>query len=759
MRRAVVLLLVSVAAADTDPSALAMAYLADPRPSHVALSEELRSSAPEAAPRIVEGWATDDPKRLERIEYFFKRTYMTRMRDAIVAGMRHADRRVRIRAALFLVREADAGAPAPDALAVSILHAAVGESEAALRDAAIEALSALGLAADRVVPVLLELLLASTGEVRLRAIEAFRAYGPKAAAAIPALAERAAREREVFAIEAVRSLAYLGPDGFAPIRQCLDRPEPELQYWAVRALGDSGTNGRGAVDRLVEMAQRHGTKAEVAALDALVRIAPEEGRVQALVAADLASGDAVRVRRAEGIVTHEKIGRHFVEPNRALLRAPRAATRVRSARILAGAGLARAEVLAAMTEVARGEELADQALELIGELGPMAADALPQLCARVGTQRQLHGPLGRCAAGIGTAGLDALAGALRHKDKETRFAALVCLHGFGPLAKPARAGVAKLAQDPDLAGAANAVLRSIDGDAIPEPSEQLSLDSLAHDDPRLRRLGVDRLRGKGYSPLRPQILASLEQAAKEDADEVTRAGALRALTDMVDADRLIPMVRHALEAGRSNEALEILVYAARDLGPAGRVLQPDLERLLSRQEPPVFPIMLVLALYPDAADRLLARLKAAPEHERQVIVVGLGHSSMSHTDPVRRALFDQLFDDPSEIVRGAAFDALWRVGSPPEGLPRVLAALEKKSEPRFTSALMAAGGYPQAYGQIAPHLLPLLDKPARQQLVLVTLGRWGSAAKPALPRLRKMRKAATGELKGLLDEVIAEIEG
>jgi HEAT repeat protein len=263
----------------------------------------------------------------------------------LVAALKADDPNVRQAAAEALRALGPTAAGAADGL----IATAAGTSEVLdSRLTALEALEAIGPAAKGAVPRLTALLADPEARVRLGAARALAASGPAAAAAAAALGKLVTKDAagEV-RLAAARALARLG-DAARPAADDLKAASAsklgEVRVWASYALARATGEAAAAVAPLAKVLAdpKEGGPARTAALEALADLAPQ---VPAALKAVL---DAA----------HDKT----------------AATRQAAAAALGGCGAAAKEVVPALVGLTRDPEAAVQrsAVESLGRIGPAA---------------------------------------------------------------------------------------------------------------------------------------------------------------------------------------------------------------------------------------------------------------------------------------------------------------------------------------------------------------------------------------------------
>jgi HEAT repeat protein len=220
---------------------------------------------------------------------------------------------------------------------------------------AILVLSELGPAAEQAVPVLAEALSHEDPEVRHEAAQALRAIGPKAAPAVS---------------ELIKSL---------------DDEQIAVQLPCVLALGSIGTAATDALEKISSLKESDNQLLQVCALWAIEKIDPNEERLKtetapALVNLFLSENQAVREAAALAVLQLEPgadvVGPLFTEAY------GKASEAARADMIDAAASLG-GPVVSRLVIGLDNPDGRQQAIQILGKIGPDAAEAVPGLLKHV----------------------------------------------------------------------------------------------------------------------------------------------------------------------------------------------------------------------------------------------------------------------------------------------------------------------------------------------------------------------------------------
>ena len=196
--------------------------------------------------------------------------------------------------------------------AESALRALVGHKDRYLRHFAISALGSMGQAAPETAALLVRVLRDPESGVQEDAARALGRLGVSSEQAIDALAQALGDRRGDVRAAAAEALGRLGPAAQAAVPALLgalrDRRNSLVRAMAAEALAQVGARSAEAIDGLVSALRDPNGDVRVAAIQALIRLAPADGSVVSRLAEAL-EGDRdwlARVRAAEAL---GKLGR------------------------------------------------------------------------------------------------------------------------------------------------------------------------------------------------------------------------------------------------------------------------------------------------------------------------------------------------------------------------------------------------------------------------------------------------------------------
>jgi len=263
----------------------------------------------------------------------------------------------------------------------------------------------------------------------------------------------------------------------------LGRPDPRVRAVASSALMQLGPDARAAIPALIAVAREkpgdpanpeHGLWGpDRRAIEALGRIAPateREGEAVAALVEVLRAPDASKWNSA--IYALEPFGAAAAPAIPALIHLLRQSVTSQSP-FVNGASVARAlgriapgtesavAAVAALNDLLRADQHRSAAAQALGEFGPAAASAIPDLIrilrTTADTDRDLEAGhaafcLGRVAPGTPSSAeaIAALAKALQVTSWETRSQAIYALYAFGPKAATSIPRLRELSEDPNL---------------------------------------------------------------------------------------------------------------------------------------------------------------------------------------------------------------------------------------------------------------------------------------------------------------------
>jgi serine/threonine protein kinase/HEAT repeat protein len=387
----------------------------------------------------------------------------------------------------------------------------------------------------------------------------------------------------------------------------------------------------------------------------------------------------------------------------------------------------------------------ERAATVLGDLGPAAAAAVPDLAALLGD-----------------------------REDRVRASAAQALAKFGVAAKPAQPLLLQALADPD-ASVRQAAAAALDRLGPPAKEDVPALrKALADDKPAVRRYAMQALARIGldakeaiavYGPaaqdadreVRQHALQALSRVGPDGRDQAVSSllAALRSPKADVRRDALAalegirwfgPSQVPALQTALADPSAEVRRFAAATLGNLGREAEPAVPALLDALRDPDAGVAQAAAdalvkTEPSAELALptLTRLVESPDKGvRQRALVVLTKLGPDARDKVRPLLLKALRDDDPG-VRRPALQWLAANGRPTRAdLPQLKAAL-RSTDPTirgYTAAALAQLG-PGARAEVLPLLLETLRDlvPEVRQKVLEGLDKLGPPEATDLPRL------------------------
>lgn len=176
----------------------------------------------------------------------------------------------------------------------------LGNSEAARRESAREAIRQIGAKA---LPLLLQRMDPQTDAelgLRMQAVKAFQLLGPVAQPAIPSLARLLNNKKS--ASDAARALAAIGPAAVETLAGGLGHADAQVRASAARALGEIGEGARPAVPALIKCLKDEDLNVRSGAIASLERIKHDPETVVPALIDVLKEGDlSVRIAAAAAL--------------------------------------------------------------------------------------------------------------------------------------------------------------------------------------------------------------------------------------------------------------------------------------------------------------------------------------------------------------------------------------------------------------------------------------------------------------------------
>ena len=475
--------------------------------------------------------------------------------------------------------------PEPPQEAVPALIRAAGHRDPAVRVAAVKAIGHVARTGkeragtvEAVGPVFVEALKDRHVSVREAAAEALEALGQAAARALPALALAAGDEASPVRRAALRTLEKLGPaarDALPALRRALKDKDEFARWHAVRALGAIGPDAAEAIPDMIPLLKDHKADVRLAGSKPLFDLGSKWciARVTAHALGEIRAGpekvipalvealrdDDHRVRQTAA----ESLARYLPEAKSALPRLTAMLLQENKAVVRAAAAMA----LAAFAEQA--EEAGPALVEALGDREPWVAWEAAKALGRLGA--------------AGRKALPRLKEVLSGDSPELRRSAAWALGELGPHAADAvealtqavrvgageRKGGAARAAAMQALGRVEAPLQQ----AGPALAAALTTDA----DPDARRWGAIAL-GQ-YGPAAQAFVGDLV-CGMSDKDDLVRGAAVEAVGRIgPGAARAVPSLMSVLADDREGQNRCLAARALGDIGPAAREALPLLDKL------------------------------------------------------------------------------------------------------------------------------------------------------------------------------------
>jgi HEAT repeat protein len=542
--------------------------------------------------------------------------------------------------------------PFPD---IANLEKSLAADDASVRAHAVAGVGVLAKNLGKSVPDLLTALNDPKAEVREAAADALGNMGPLAKAAFPVLANAAKTETGKAVrdkcVDAMNKIGAPRPGDLSDFLASLKDPRSGLRAAAAQAIGMIGPDAKNAGPPLEKALADPSTDVRISAAQALWNTKSKSAKdltpIAVICLQDNDSG--VRSRAATALGSFQIGDNEVLDALQTALGDSSGKVRVQAAYALGNIGLAAKKALPKLVEALNDSEV---------KVRLVAAQALWVLDKQ-------------------TQGVGVLAEALKNPDAEIRISAAMSLARIGKEAKSAVPALALALSDRDK------VVRAHVAEALynigPEAREAVPALILAldHADAGFRGRAAAALTGIG--PDAKNALVPLHFALK-DKDAEVRLYAAQAIW--------------ALE-GKEDEVLPVLK----------KILQ-DRESTLQDKESTLRPkAALVLALIGPKAARLAPDLHEALGDAEAALRAAAAKALGDIGGPLTRPSYTMLFelakdDEPDEIIRSAAAEAVKKIGRPGKAdVPTLIAALDKK--------------YPASYRAGAAVSLWLLNREAR----------------------------------------------
>lgn len=481
--------------------------------------------------------------------------------EALAKQLEDDDSRVRAHSARALGKIGDPAKPAAKALAKL-----VADEDETVRRAAVHALIRIKPGDEMVVPLMKEALgnadphvvafathsLAEVGPdivpPMIKAMEDERTIywailvlaelGPDAKDGVPALAKALVHEDEEVRHEAAQALRAIGPGAQDAIPQLIKALDDEFaQMPAALALGSIGPPAKTALERLRKVSSEADDVMEICAVWALASIEDDDEKLKNDTAPTLVQfmvSDDQEVRRAAALALLQlEPGPEIMAPLIAKV-FENASDEARADMIDAVSTLGAAAV-PRMIKALEYPAIRQQAVEILGRLGPDAAEAVPALLEHIEDEdAELRADILTSLGHIGPgakAAVEAVMKAMEDEEEEVVVSAIFALGKIGPDAVDCAAGIKGLleGENPRFhTVCAWALVKIVPGNedyqkvAIP-----LLITALGHDEDSIRSEAAATLVSIG--PAAEAAVVKLKELAADDPNPDVREVAAEAL--------------------------------------------------------------------------------------------------------------------------------------------------------------------------------------------------------------------------------------
>jgi HEAT repeat protein len=542
----------------------------------------------------------------------------------------------------------------------------------------------------------------------VEAIDELTRLGPDAQEAVPALVEALSREDALVRGRAARALAAIGPNASSAVvklSECLSDQESQVRAYAAFALGRMGKAAEPALERLVETAFDSDVVVRRESIRAVRRIEPPIEKVVPLLTRILEESEPAVILPALQTVARD--GK---------------------------------EALPRLREFLKHDKLCYWAAVVVADIGPDAAEAVPELTELLG-----------------------------HEGPEVRLQALVALGEIGAASKPAIPAILAALDGDEFGGVRYAAAYAIGRIGEKDDNIQKSLYKAARDDDpilevlalwALARLNPEKERGVRYAAER------MAAALKSDNPDLRRAAA-RALAEFdAPEDVVAPVLVDALEDA-DPQVVGNALDAIASLGPkildkVGNALKDEQRRhhavrviyRMGQDAAPAVPA-LVEALGEEAEDEDDVQFRC----EVQFALSALGPAAVAAVPQ----LIESLSSDDKE-VRGTACFALGKIGpDAKQAVPAIqqrLSELDEADKVAFGWALLKIlPGDQDTAATVAPLLISALnhEMPLVRAEAATALGQLGDLAKSALPRLQELLNDPSAEVRDAAGQTLKRL--
>jgi HEAT repeat protein len=587
------------------------------------------------------------------------------------------------------------------------------------------------------------------------ALAQLEALGAKAAEAAPALVDLLGTTKsEDVKLAAAIALGKIGPAAVEPLSKAISSKDADVRFYAVWGLAFVGPPARSATPLVVKALSDSSPAVRRKAAYALGKIDPDPAAVvEALVAALGDADDDVRVAVAAAL------------PSLGKLAVPALVKRLKY----------------------DDAKLRPLAAKVLGDIGPAAADAVPELKAILLNPMKGGGEAAADAlAAIGEPALETLVSATANDDAAVRSLALRGLDKMGTAAIPTLVDLLG-AKHVDVRRQAVALLGAV------RTNDKMVIIGLGYatkdKDFQVRKTALQSLRNRGVGA---KLAEPYVSALLTDLDPDIRVEAFHTLKSLgVDAQ---PGLRKALE--HKDPAIRIttaslmaqldfevklaepvLVEGLKEKDEALKMQAAYALSLRGLRADEVLPIFVAGLKNPTASVRrqaaeaiqrygpkakqaapaLLAAVDDADDNVRTAALVAARHVGAEPKDLLDAAV--KVLKRKGDPVQPAAFQLVYEFG--PSALSDIMALLKAESAPavRLACVRVLAMVGPPAKDAVGDLTRALADSDARTRLAAArALGNIGPDAKSALEALAKLDKDSDANVQKIAHAAMAQIK-
>ncbi len=526
---------------------------------------------------------------------------------------------------------------------------------------------------------------------------------------VPALVEQLSSADRSEARSALDQLSKLGEKAVPAIPALIDllrSPDPQVAVYAATTLESIGPSAEPAAEALLETVFNENPAVRRAAIEALQAIDPDPEKMEPVLERLLLEGDATVIVPA--LETFAEFGEQAVPRVRDLLKRP---------------------------------DLAYWGVVLAGDIGPAAADAVPELI-----------PL------------------LDNPEHELRIKVLIALGEIGPKSAAAVPAIVQRLESDEIMGARYAAAFALGSiGAKTDEANRALVDAARGEERTLKKISLWALAKINPDQQRVVKYAAATLVAGLAADDPqVRRFAARALADFGEHADLVAPALVAMLKDADPEVVGNALDALASIGPkvvdriSGALKNPELRHFATR---------LLYRLGPEAAEAVPALTEALQEPvsdandaafrvETQMALAAIGPAAA----PAVQELIKSLDSDDSDI-RGTACYALGKIGAEAANavgpLRDCLQHLDPaESGPVWWALLQIRPDDREIIQAIAPRLIAALEQPSAlvRAEAAAALGNLGEDALPALPRLKQLQEDPDPMVREAAGQAVRKLE-